>query len=62
MFQGCLGRIVTWIVIIAVGLWVLRYPESLAGLFGVGLDLASGGGDSFGRFMTAMVAELDGLI
>ena len=62
MLQGCLGRALTWIAIIAAGLWVLRYPESLAALFGFGFDLASSLGDSFGRFMNSMVTELNGLI
>ena len=62
MFQGCLGRIVSALAILAVGLWMLNSPESVASLFGFGFDLAATGGNSFGQFMDSMVAELNGLI
>ncbi|GAA1454219.1 hypothetical protein [Nocardiopsis tropica] len=62
MFQGCLGRIVAALGALALILWLLNYPESVANLFGFGFDLAAKGGDSFGVFMNRMVAELDGLI
>lgn len=62
MIRGCLGQALTWGLILAVVLWVLKYPESVAGLVGTGLDLVVAGAESLGRLMNALVGEVNGLI
>ena len=62
MIRGCLMQLITWGLIGAVVLWVLGNPESVAGLFGVGIDLVSSAGNSLGTLVTELTAELNGLI
>ena len=63
---GCLMRIVsgtaTAIAVLAVLLWLLNSPESVANLIGLGFGLAARIADAFGLFMNQMVAEIDGFI
>lgn len=59
--QGCLARIIPVAIVLALILWFLRYPESVAGLITAGVDLIGSGADSFGRFMAALVPSIEGL-
>ena len=61
MFQGCLARLIPVAIILALLLWFLRSPESVAGLITAGVDLIGSGADSFGRFMNALVPTFENL-
>ncbi|GAA0972872.1 hypothetical protein Q7689_00015 [Nocardiopsis tropica] len=62
MIRGCLMQLITWGFIVAVILWILRHPESVAGLAGAAIGLVVDGGDAIGTLVTALTAEVDGLI
>ncbi|WP_344175704.1 hypothetical protein [Nocardiopsis sp. CA-288880] len=55
-------QLITWGFIVAVILWILRHPESVAGLAGAAIGLVVDGGDAIGTLVTALTAEVDGLI
>lgn len=62
MIRGCLTQIITWGLIGALVLWVLRHPESVAALVGAGIGLVVDGGDAIGALMSALTGEIDGLL
>lgn len=61
MFQGCLARIIPIAVILALVLWFLQAPESVAGLITAAVGLVESGADSFGRFMAALIPTFENL-
>lgn len=61
MMPGCLARIIPVAVVLAIVLWFLQSPESVAGLITAGLNLIGSGADSFGRFMNALIPSIEGL-
>lgn len=48
-------------ITLAIILWFLQSPESVAGLITAGLNLIGSGADSIGRFMSALVPSIEGL-
>lgn len=61
MFQGCLSRIIPLAIVLALILWFLRSPESVAGLITAGIDLVGSGADSLGRFVSALTPTISNL-
>lgn len=61
MFQGCLARIIPWAIILAVVLWFLQSPESVAGLIDAGVELIKSGANSFSRFVSALTPTITNL-
>ena len=61
MIQGCLSRIIPIAIVLALVLWFLRAPESVAGLITAGVNLVGSGADSLGRFVTALTPTVNNL-
>lgn len=61
MFQGCLAKIIPAAVVLALVLWFLQSPESVANLITAAIGLVESGADSFGRFMNTIVPSLENL-
>lgn len=48
-------------IILALILWFLRSPESVAGLITAGINLVGSGADSLGRFVSALTPTISNL-
>nr|WP_012954651.1 hypothetical protein [Nocardiopsis sp. 90127]ABD48727.1 pSQ10.4c [Nocardiopsis sp. 90127] len=61
MIRGCLSQLITWGLILAVALWVLRHPESVAALISGAVGLVVSGADAIGGLVNALTPTLNNL-
>jgi len=62
MIRGFFGRLVPFCIAAILLLWLVRAPESVAGLLVSAVGVLTEGADALGRFTTAVTPALDGLL
>lgn len=56
-----ISRLFPWAIALALVLWFLQSPESVAGLIDAGVELIKSGANSFSRFVSALTPTITNL-